>query len=70
MGRDPVVAMTAAAVSWHVRLLDALLTTDSHQRIRLKQCGRATLLTLASCISMAYAWPSATRHWRPPARSS
>jgi diguanylate cyclase (GGDEF)-like protein len=37
------------------RALDALLTTDVHQRIRLKQCGRATLLTLASCVSMAYA---------------
>ena len=55
MGADPAGSVAVAQVSWRLRLLDALLTTDSHQRIRLKQCGRATLLTLASCISMAYA---------------
>ena len=55
MGADPTVALAMPALSWRVRLLDALLTTDAHQRIRLKQCGRATLLTLASCVLMAYA---------------
>ncbi|MDE2297681.1 MAG: GGDEF domain-containing protein, partial [Burkholderiales bacterium] len=55
MGVEPAGSVAVAAVSWRVRLLDALLTTDAHQRIRLKQCGRALLLTLASCSTMAYA---------------
>lgn len=49
-----VTAETATAAGEVASLADRLFGTDPHQRIRLVQCGVATLLMLASCLAMAW----------------